>query len=79
LGKKDPTTERLLTEVTGPTKPVLVLPLEDFLIHQPYNSGNLAKRPNASEFLQAASKFYEVVIISESNKDVRIFDLKLTE
>jgi hypothetical protein len=67
LGIKDPSSEILLPEAKDPTKPTLVISLEEFLIHRSDQTGALLVRPHFAEFLEAASKFYEIVIYSESD------------
>lgn len=68
---KKPQVSRLLPDIPQgqPIKPVLVVPVENFLIYSSYNSRTgwkTQKRPGVDQFLQALSKHFEIVFFSDN-------------
>ncbi|KAG2394272.1 hypothetical protein C9374_004036 [Naegleria lovaniensis] len=68
---KKPQQSKLLPDIPQgqPMKPVLVVPVENFLVYSSYNSRagwKTQKRPGVDQFLQALSKHYEIVFFSDN-------------
>ena len=66
-----PTNSKLLPDIADgqPQKPVLILAVEDLLIHTyytPRTGWKTQKRPGLDNFLKAASQYYELVLFSEN-------------
>lgn len=70
MGIKDPSKDKLLPEKSDPTRPTLVINFEDFLVNKSESREGLRIRPNVTQFLEKASQFYEVVIVSDSYSSV---------
>lgn len=68
---KKPTNSKLLPDIPegAPSKPVLVLAVEDFLITTSYNprtGWKTQKRPGFDQFIQTLSQYYELVFFSDN-------------